>query len=84
MAAQEGPREGVTRTKQAEVVKATAEAAEATKVIEAGERAWAQMLTREEATTPIMEDTSPRCLPKEAAGTVASRAMTPVTTNSRQ
>ena len=83
MAAQEGPKEGVARTKQAEVAEATAEAAEATKVIEAGDRARARMPTKEEATTPIMEDASPRRRPKEAAGKMASRAMTPATTKSR-
>ena len=74
----------MTRTKQVEVVEATAEAAEASKVIEAGDRARAQTSTKEEATLPSKEDTSHRRLPKGAAGTRASRAKTPDTTKSRQ
>ena len=83
LATQEGPREGVARTKQAEVAEATAEAAEATKVIEAGDRARAQMPAKEDS-TPIREDTSTRRLPKEVAEAVASRARRIATTRSRQ
>ena len=63
-ATKEGPREGAACTKQVE----------ATKVIKVGARALAQTPTKEEATTPVREDTSPTHLPNEAVETVASRA----------
>ena len=66
--------EGVARIKQAE----------ATKVIEAGDMAPAPTPTKDEAPTPIKEDTSHKHLLNEAAEIGPNRATRPAMSKSKR